>query len=68
MTPAVLSAESPVAISAIRFGESSDFGFKNPFCFFDLPAARLEWTATWFGIRSVSTADRKGRQKSTFES
>ena len=28
MTPAVLSAESPVALSAVRFGGGSDFGYR----------------------------------------
>ena len=35
-------AGQQITVSKFRFGGSSDFGFKNPFRFFDLPAIRSE--------------------------
>jgi hypothetical protein len=41
------------AISGLRFGARSDFGFEKPCRFIDLPASRPEVHTTGFGIGSV---------------
>ena len=43
----------PIAVSAVRFGPGSDFGFRKPFPFFDLLASRSETYWPKFGIGSV---------------
>ena len=61
-------AAPPIAVSWIRFGGSSVFGFHEPSRFFDLPATRSESTATGFGMGSVSVACRKGHWESVWDS
>ena len=46
------SEELKIAISEIRFGARSDFGFHKPFRFFDFPASRSESPTTGFGMGS----------------
>ena len=41
------------AILEVRFGARSDFGFKKPCRFFDLPASRPEFHTIGFGMGSV---------------
>jgi len=52
-----------IAISAVRFGAGSDFGFHNPSRFFDLPSSRSESRRRKFGMGSVSVGDRSGHRK-----
>ena len=61
-------AAPPIAVPEFRLGGSSEFGFRKPSRFFDLPTARSESTATGFGIGSVSVIDGKGHQKSCYAS
>ena len=51
-----------------RFGGDSDFGFRKPCRFFDLPSARSESPATGFGMGSVSVIDGKGLRKNVWDS
>jgi hypothetical protein len=47
------TTERKIAVSAVRFGDGSDFGFHKPFRFFDLPTTRSESRLRRFGIVSV---------------
>jgi len=52
-----------IAVSEIRFGRGSDFGFKNASHFFDLPAIHSESPIIMFGIGSVSVCIEKDKKK-----
>jgi len=58
----------PTEASEVRFGTGSDFGFPNPFPFFDLLTSRSETTCPRFGIGSVSVGVRSRQQKARYDS
>jgi hypothetical protein len=59
-------AGKKIAVSEIRFGGGSGFGFKNPSPFFDLSASRSQSPITWLGIGSVSVTAKWGHRKSVW--